>query len=312
MTDNDFIPRHPIRVVAQRTGLTPAALRAWERRYEAVRPGRSEGGQRLYSDRDVAHLRVLRQLTENGRPIGMIAAMSFEDAESLLLEDRAYSSTPAPDEHPPGTLVDEAIAKLRAFDASGLERHLWHAATTLGATAFLDDVVTPLLFRIGEDWVAGQVTPAQEHLGSEALERTLERLAEPSRSTHGPRLVVATLSGEHHGLGARLVSTVATLEGWCVTYLGTDLPVSEIAATAESVGAETVAISVVSRNNLTATVGSLAALRGILRPAVQVLVGGAGSRLIEADQAPDGVSLLDGIDEFRGYLGRGLSPQGAS
>ena len=25
--------RHPIRVVAQRTGLTPATIRAWERRY---------------------------------------------------------------------------------------------------------------------------------------------------------------------------------------------------------------------------------------------------------------------------------------
>ena len=177
MTDNEliFIPRHPIRVVAQRTGLTPAALRAWERRYEAVRPGRSEGGQRLYSDRDVAHLRVLRQLTENGRPIGMVAALSLGDAEALLLEDR--TSSPATGEPSPGNLVDEAIAKLRAFDDTGLERHLWHAATTLGAEAFLDDVVTPLLFQVGEGWVVGQVTPAQEHLGSEALERTLERLA---------------------------------------------------------------------------------------------------------------------------------------
>ncbi|MBR43506.1 MAG: hypothetical protein CME18_03760 [Gemmatimonadetes bacterium] len=40
-------PRHPIRVVAQRTGLSTPVLRAWERRYGVVTPNRSNGGQRL-------------------------------------------------------------------------------------------------------------------------------------------------------------------------------------------------------------------------------------------------------------------------
>ncbi|MDT8340232.1 MAG: MerR family transcriptional regulator, partial [Longimicrobiales bacterium] len=51
-------PRHPIRVVADRTGLNPTLLRAWERRYGVVDPGRSDGGQRLYSDADVARAAV--------------------------------------------------------------------------------------------------------------------------------------------------------------------------------------------------------------------------------------------------------------
>ena len=41
---------HPVRVVTQRTGLSPDLLRAWERRYRIVEPRRSAGGQRLYSD----------------------------------------------------------------------------------------------------------------------------------------------------------------------------------------------------------------------------------------------------------------------
>ena len=57
---NATAPRHPIRVVAQRTGLTPATLRAWERRYRVVEPSRSEGGQRLYSDADVERLVRIR------------------------------------------------------------------------------------------------------------------------------------------------------------------------------------------------------------------------------------------------------------
>ena len=61
---------------------------------------------------------------------------------------------------------------------------------------------------------------------------------------------MATLPGEQHSLGARLVSTAATLEGWSLTYLGTDLPVVDVAATVEGVRAGTVAISVVASNDL--------------------------------------------------------------
>jgi len=87
MNESDTKPRHPIRVVAQRTGLTPATLRAWERRYGAVDPGRSDAGQRLYSDRDLERLTVLRTLTEAGRPISMVAALSAQEATDLMLED---------------------------------------------------------------------------------------------------------------------------------------------------------------------------------------------------------------------------------
>ena len=56
-------PKHPIRVVSERTGLSPDVLRAWEKRYRAVEPPRRDGGsQRLYSDADVERLRLLRRV----------------------------------------------------------------------------------------------------------------------------------------------------------------------------------------------------------------------------------------------------------
>ena len=70
-------PRHPMGVVADRTGLTPHVLRAWERRYGAVEPERTEGGQRLYSDTEVEKLRLLRRVTQAGRAIGVIGMLRF-------------------------------------------------------------------------------------------------------------------------------------------------------------------------------------------------------------------------------------------
>ncbi|MGH9815071.1 MAG: heavy metal-responsive transcriptional regulator [Candidatus Acidiferrales bacterium] len=52
--------------VATRTGLTVDAIRFYERRGLLLRAPRSEGGFRLYSERDVESLRFLRQMQAQG------------------------------------------------------------------------------------------------------------------------------------------------------------------------------------------------------------------------------------------------------
>ena len=316
MSNPNTTARHPIRVVAQSTGLTPAALRAWERRYKAVQPDRSDTGQRLYSDIDIERLRKLRELTEHGRQISRIATLSLAEADALLDQDRAnFASGPGEgslEEGVAGDLVDEAFRRILAFDGTGLERLLWNAAMTLGASSFIDDVTAPLLERIGDGWATGTVTPAQEHLGSAVLELILERVADLSRSSDGPTLVVATLPDERHGLGARVAATVAKLEGWRVTYLGTDLPVAEIASTAQVVSAKAVAISVVKRDDLSATVAALSQLRDLLSPAIEVLIGGAGADLIEPEQLAEGITTLQGVDGLRARLRREVRSRAGS
>src|SRR6476620_4370976 len=85
-------PGYPVRLVAVRTGLSPHVLRAWERRYSAVTPTRTEGGQRLYSDLDVQRLLHLQRLTDRGHAIGRIAALPLDELARL---DKAAERSPA-------------------------------------------------------------------------------------------------------------------------------------------------------------------------------------------------------------------------
>src|SRR5512137_2682175 len=83
--------RYPIRVVALLTGVPTDTLRAWERRYGAVEPGRDERG-RLYDDGHLRKLKLLRRLVERGHAIGRIARLGEPELERLLeagLETRA-------------------------------------------------------------------------------------------------------------------------------------------------------------------------------------------------------------------------------
>src|SRR6202035_4511197 len=81
------VGRHPIGVVAERTGLTPDVLRVWERRYRAVEPTRTEGGQRLYSDADIERLRLMYLATGAGRGISQVARLDTEELTRLVRED---------------------------------------------------------------------------------------------------------------------------------------------------------------------------------------------------------------------------------
>lgn len=308
---NNLEPRHPIRVVAQRTGLTPATLRAWERRYQVVDPGRSGGGQRLYSDRDVERLRRLHQLTEAGRPISLVASLPDEALERLHAEDRSRRYVP-PASAPPGTatapadaLVASAFDRVSALDGDGLEAVLRRAAVTLGVHAFLEDVVTPLLHRVGDAWASDALGPAHEHLCTGVIQSVLAWLHEPvAGGADGPRLVVATLPGERHGLGAMLVAAAAGLEGWQVTYLGVDLPAAEIARAARVVGARAVALSVVNADAAAEAAEGLGELRRALGPAVGLLVGGGAAARMSAAALPAGVERLENLAGLTEALAR--------
>ena len=61
MTDYDR-PRYMISVAAELVGMHPQTLRIYEQK-GLVRPGRTPGGTRLYSERDLDRLRVIQRLT---------------------------------------------------------------------------------------------------------------------------------------------------------------------------------------------------------------------------------------------------------
>src|SRR3954462_4670297 len=86
---------YEIHEVAELTGLAAARLRAWERRYEVVRPRRLPHGYRAYSRDQVALLRAFARLIDGGERIGGLAARPREDvlaqADARLLDGSPHA-----------------------------------------------------------------------------------------------------------------------------------------------------------------------------------------------------------------------------
>ena len=70
-------------VAARLAGLSVETLRVWERRYQLSDTERSAHGQRLYSAAQVRRLSLLKQLVDQGHPIGALAEMPLERLQEL-------------------------------------------------------------------------------------------------------------------------------------------------------------------------------------------------------------------------------------
>ncbi len=294
--------RHPMSVVVQRTGLSAHVLRAWERRYRAVEPVRTKGGQRLYSDADVVRLGLLKRATEAGRSIGSVAGMPLEELALLVGEDAAESpGGGGGDRGRARRYLDVCLAAAEEMDAAALRSELMRAVVRLDVATFVGGVVTPLLERVGALWAQGTLRPAQEHVVSAAVRQVLDwLLGQFAWTPSEPLLVVGTPAGEQHEFGAMLAGVVAADAGWRVLYLGPSLPGAEIALAAERAGAAVVGLSVVAAEPAVA-LESVAEVRRRLPAGVLVLVGGRLAGSCEVD----GVTRVPDLETLREVLTAG-------
>ena len=276
----DSVKRHPIQVVAKRTGLTADVLRVWEKRYEVIEPARSSGGHRLYSDLDVERLSLLSRAVSAGRRISRVASLPPAELRALVREDEDaavhrrrevdHGLSAAPDVH-----LAACLAAVETLDARRLEKSLMRAAVALSAPMLIEDVLGPLLAGIGDRWEHGKLSPGHEHLASAVIRRVLESLANSAMpGPEAPALVVATPAGQRHEFGALFVAAAAATQGWRVTYLGTDLPASDIADVATSTSASAVAVSLVFPMGDPQVAEELRQLRASVGPAMPILAGG--------------------------------------
>lgn len=286
--------RYSIGEVCRRTGLKPDRLRAWERRHRAVLPARSASEQRLYSEQDIRRLALLQKATEHGWSIGQVVHLSDDQLQELMewehgpgtaapaLAPTAPLPPAAPMAPMPPSAGRSAAARFQAcleavqeLDGGRLVGELMDASARLDRQSLIEDLLMPLMQRIGELWRQGVLRPAHEHLATAVVKTLLCGLQGASRTPRSaPCLAVATPAGQFHELGALLVAATAAAEGWHVLYLGPNLPAEEIAQVAREVGARAVALSLTYPADDPRLGDELEDLRRRLEGGIALIVGG--------------------------------------
>ena len=322
--------RHPIRIVARRTGLSPEVIRVWERRYGTVSPARTETGRRVYSDADIERLRLVRLATSHGRRISDVSEFTLDALRTMAREDdeaelssspevaRVSPRVPSPSpmdlpRSPGADLVEESIRAVRNLDAPRLEAALHRGLMALGSTDFIEGLVAPLMHKIGSLWEHGEIDTSVEHLATSVVRQTIaRRLIWPAAEASAPLLVVATPVGQVHEMGAILAASTAQSQGWRVLYLGANLPARDIARASIRVDAKAVALSFVYPLNDSSLGSELEILRTGLSDGVSILAGGPGVSSYESALSNIGAYIVPDTRAFRSRLSDLAKPKDSS
>jgi len=272
-------PIYPMRAVVRQTGLTAHVIRAWERRYGAVVPHRTSSRRRLYSMTDIERLKLLKRGVGVGNSIAQIAKMDTDALRALL---SSPSNAPPRRIEPsttrdasPRDYVDEAMEAILQLDASAMERALDGASVALPRFVMMNQVVLPLLDKIGRWWADGRLKVINEHVGSMVLRQFLgETLRTVDPEEGAPVMVATTPAGQWHEFGAMIAAVVAMDVGWRALYCGPNLPAEEIAAIVDQKNAMAVALSIVHPTDVHQLKKEIQRLMRLLSPQCKLVVGG--------------------------------------
>jgi methanogenic corrinoid protein MtbC1 len=276
----------PISVVEQETGILKETLRVWEKRYGFPRPLRDQHGDRIYPLHQVEKLRIVREMLDAGMRPGKI----FSGGNPQL-----QLHQPSDD----GVLVrlsryESMLNLLRRQRVDEFRDILQHRIHSLGLPRFVKEVLAPLTQAVGDAWQRGELSVAGEHLFTHQVNLVMYgALAALRFAPQHPKVVVATLTGEPHYLGALMVEAVLSAHQVKCLQLGANTPATEVVEATRDGAADVVALSFTQACSAQGMTETITDLRAALPPQVTLWVGGSGINYLK--DLPEGVQAIDSL-----------------
>jgi DNA-binding transcriptional MerR regulator/methylmalonyl-CoA mutase cobalamin-binding subunit len=290
-------PGLPIASVERETGLSKDTLRVWERRYGFPTPERDANGERLYAPVQVCRLAQIKRLMDRGHRPGKLLAL---DEAALLALDTTASTRPAtPDQQQ----LDAWLQLVKTHDSEALQRQFYREMAKRGLARFVQDIVAPLITRIGEAWSRNELGIFEEHLFSQHLEKLFRTtLANMAPQAGSPRVLLTTLPGEEHTLGLLMVEALLVVEDAYPVLLGPRTPIAEIVRAAQLKQVDVVCLSFSSAYSAALATQGLRDLRQVLPASIEMWAGGSGVKPIR--KPIDGVSLVPEFQDLYDCMAR--------
>jgi DNA-binding transcriptional MerR regulator len=287
---------------ARRLGIAAPTLRSWERRYGLSPSTRSTGGHRRYSVEDLARLRAMLRMVNQGVPTAEAASAvrdqlypaqspAVTSATSVaegtrtgrfLVPRRAGRPGDARSRSAgPGKLAD-LFELANAMDSERLTQEIARSLDRSGAVEAWASRLMPLLVEVGDQWERTGACVEIEHLASDAVAGGLRYHTRRSVQRFKPDeterpVVLACLEREDHALPLLAVAAALAERGVRVRTLGAATPVASLSAAVRRI--RPAAVFIWSSAPETADLEALRTLART-RPSYSLVVGGPGWRAV--------------------------------
>ncbi|RKH33621.1 MerR family transcriptional regulator [Corallococcus praedator] len=269
-----------IHIAAELSGVRVELIRAWERRYGVLVPERTPAGYRVYTDRDVAVLKRLKALTDEGVAISEAAKLLPQ-----LMAELDVASPPRREERgpvdggtQPGAWRAAVMAAAEAYDQPCVSRILDQVLSALPPLRAFEEVLVPVQREVGERWHAGTLSVAQEHLVTQVVRERLVSLLHGAPEGGRKHAVLACFPEEEHELGLLGAALRLRYAGVRVTLLGQRVPTADLGVLVARARPDVVGLSAVTNRGAMVFEDVLRCLREALPKELPVWVGGPAAQ----------------------------------
>lgn len=213
--------QYSIQRLEELSGIKAHTIRIWEQRYGLLKPDRTATNIRSYNDDQLRELLNVASLVQAGHRISKVAELRGNQLEQELDKVSTIESG-APGE---ATVTQLVQAGLR-FDEHRFTKVLGNYVIAVGLEKAYEEVMLPLLHRVGLLWGKGKMVPAQEHFVSHLVGRHLmhETHMLPLPKSASDRWLLFLPEDEHHELGLLFANYLLRAANRQVLYLGADVP----------------------------------------------------------------------------------------
>ena len=180
---------------------------------------------------------------------------------------------------PPAVQFAETLLRADEKEAGALLVQAYLSGAAL--TTLFDETITKAMHHVGELWLKGSITVADEHLATRVVFSALQTLSGVMMPVHptGQKAICCGIEGDLHELPVQLARIVLESEGWEARSLGPNTPLFALTDMVARQRPQLVCISARSIAHLdraTAEYGQLRKISGKL--GVSVVTGGEGFR----------------------------------
>lgn len=215
---------YSIKDLERLSGVKAHTIRIWEKRYEIIKPKRTDTNIRLYDDEDLKRILNIAILKDHGYKISAIASLTDEQLSEQVLN---FASNPK--HH--NTQVNNLILSMIELDDRKFDKILTNSTVKIGFEETILYVIYPFLEKIGILWQIGSINAAQEHFVTNLLRQKLIVAIDgqlPGTNPEAKRFLLFLPEQEFHEIGLLFYAYLVRKNGHKTIYLGQSVPFEDV------------------------------------------------------------------------------------
>ena len=245
--------------VARLLSVSEATVKRWADE-GVLTSEKTVGGHRRFGIDSIAQLRREKNL-QGGAPL--VASIVKKKAKPMLPADEFRRLILAGDELEAGAALVDAYLDHHSLDS------------------IFETIVTQAMHQVGDLWLKGSVTVADEHLATRIVLIALQKLRgvmEP-HEPNGLNAICCASEGELHEVAVHLVTLILESQGWHVINLGANMPLFSLQEMVSRQRPQLVCISARTIADLDRAAAEFAQLRRVAnRLETKIVLGGEAFR----------------------------------